>query len=78
MELSRNWHWMWSTFYFHKKYKGFFISFLIILPKLISAIFKTLFYTLTFNKEKKDIYYQRTSGLINSIVGNPSWYRPKV
>ena len=23
MELSRNWHWMWSTFYYHKKYKGF-------------------------------------------------------
>ena len=22
MELSRNWHWMWSTFYFHKKHYG--------------------------------------------------------
>jgi len=78
MELSRNWHWMWSTFYYHKKYKGFFISFLIILPKLISAVFKTLFYTLTFNKKKKDIYYQRSSGLINSIISNHSWYRPKI
>ncbi len=78
MELSRNWHWMWSTFYYHKKYKGFFISFLIILPKLVSAIFKTLFYILTLNKEKKDIYYQRSSGLINSIIGNHSSYRPKV
>jgi len=32
MELSRNWHWMWSTFYYHKKYKGFLISFLIVFP----------------------------------------------
>ena len=42
MELSRNWHWMWSTFNYHKKYKGFFISFIIILPKLSSAIIKVL------------------------------------
>ena len=78
MELSRNWHWMWSTFNYHKKHKGFFISFFIILPKLISALFRVLLYTLIFNKEKKRIYYQRASGLINAIMGRNSWYRPKV
>ena len=78
MELSRNWHWMWSTFNYHKKYKGFFISFLIILPKLSSASIKVFIYSLIFNKEKKKIYYQRLSGLINAIMGKSSWYRPKV
>jgi GT2 family glycosyltransferase len=78
MELSRNWHWMWSTFNYHKKYKGFFISFLIVLPKLSSAIIKVLIYSLFFNKKKKEIYYQRLSGLINAILGRNSWYRPKV
>ena len=77
MELSRNWHWMWSTFNYHKKYKGFFVSFFMILPKLSSAIIKVVVYTLTFNKKKK-IYYQRLSGLINAIMGKSSWYRPKV
>ena len=77
MELSRNWHWMWSTFNYHKKYKGFFVSFFMILPKMSSAIIKVLIYTLTFNKKKK-IYYQRLSGLINAIMGKSSWYRPKV
>ena len=77
MELSRNWHWMWSTFNYHKKYKGFFVSFFIILPKMISAILKVLVYSLTFN-EKKKIYYQRLSGLINAIIGKRSWYRPNV
>ena len=77
MELSRNWHWMWSTFNFHKKYKGFFVSFFIILPKMSSAIIKVLIYTLIFKKKKK-IYYQRLSGLINAIMGKSSWYRPKV
>jgi GT2 family glycosyltransferase len=78
IELSRNWHWMWSTFNYHRKYKGFFISLLIVLPKLISAIIKILIYTLVINKEKKKIYYQRLSGLINAIMGKSSWYRPKV
>ena len=78
MELSRNWHWMWSTFYYYKKHKGFFISFLIALPKLGSAIFKVMLYSLLLNKEKKEIYYHRCSGLINAIVGKHSWYRPNV
>jgi GT2 family glycosyltransferase len=78
MELSRNWHWMWSTFYYYKKHKGFFISFLIILPKLCSAALKIIFYLLFMNKEKKEIYCHRYSGLINAIMGKNSWYRPKV
>ena len=78
MELSRNWHWMWSTFYYNKKYKGFFKSFLIILPNLSSAILKILFYSVFYNKKKKDIYFHRYSGLINAVMGKNSWYRPKV
>ena len=78
MELSRNWHWMWSTFYYHKKHKGFIVSFIIILPKLISATFKIFLYLTTNNKEKKKIYFQRFSGIINSLIGKKSWYRPKV
>jgi len=77
MEMSRNWHWMWSTFYYHKKYRGFLNSLFIILPKLSSAIIKVCIYSLIFNKKKK-IYYQRLSGLINAIMGKSSWYRPNV
>jgi N-acetylglucosaminyl-diphospho-decaprenol L-rhamnosyltransferase len=78
MELSRNWHWMWSTFYFHKKYNGFIIALLKISRKLCSALIKVLIYTLMFNQKKKKIYYHRLSGLFNSIIGNKSWYRPKI
>tara|TARA_Y100000590_G_scaffold433203_1_gene549998 strand:+ start:426 stop:1268 length:843 start_codon:yes stop_codon:yes gene_type:complete len=77
MELSRNWHWMWSTFNYHKKYKGFLVSFFLILPKLSSAAIKVLIYSVLFNKKKK-IYLQRLLGLINAIIGKSSWYRPKV
>ena len=27
MEKSRNWHWMWSKFYYTKKHNGYFYSF---------------------------------------------------
>ncbi len=77
MEKSRNWHWMWSTFYFHKKHYGYLIALVKILPKFLSAIFKMLFFTLTLNKEKKDIYYCRFEGILNSILLRKSWYRPK-
>ena len=67
------------TFIFNnKKYKGFVISFLIVFPKLCSAVFKIIFYLLLMNREKKEIYYQRYSGLVNAIMGKSSWYRPKV
>jgi GT2 family glycosyltransferase len=76
LENSRNWHWMWSTFYFQKKYKGFFLATIIVLPKLLSALIKTLFYLSIFNQKKRDIYYYRLSGIFNSMIGRKSWYRP--
>ena len=78
MELSRNWHWMWSTFYYHKKYYGFFIALLMVSRKFLSALIKVIFYSILFDQNKKKIYFQRLSGLFNSIMGKKSWYRPKV
>ena len=78
LEKNRNWHWMWSTFYYHKKYKGFFLALIIIFPKLLSAFAKTLIYSILFNKNKRDIYFCRLSGIVNSITGNKSWYRPSI
>jgi len=76
MELSRNWHWMWSTFYYLKKYNGFFIALILVFKKLLSSTIKYVTYFLIFNKKKKLIYKFRLLGLINSIIGKPSWYRP--
>ena len=78
LEKNRNWHWMWSTFYFNKKHKGFFIAILFIFPKLISAIFKTIFYQMILQKDKRDIYFCRMSGILNSVLGKKSWYRPSL
>ena len=78
LEKNRNWHWMWSTFYFHKKYKGYLLALVIISPKLFSSIFKTFLYMLILNKKKRDIYFCRLSGIVNSMIGKKSWFRPSL
>ena len=78
LEKNRNWHWMWSTFYFHKKHKGFLLALTIILPKFFSSLIKIIFFQIIFNKEKRDIYFCRMSGILNSILGKKSWYRPSL
>ena len=78
MELSRNWHWMWSTFYYHKKHNGYIRAFIVILPKLISSIIKFVIYMLIFKKFESDIYKHRILGIINSVILKKSWYRPRV
>tara|TARA_B100000575_G_C23086436_1_gene626143 strand:- start:638 stop:1483 length:846 start_codon:yes stop_codon:yes gene_type:complete len=78
MEKSRNWHWMWSTFYFHKKHYGYIIALIKIFPKFLSSMIKMIFYGIISNNEKKDIYYCRFEGILNSILMRKSWYRPKI
>ena len=78
IEYSRNWHWMWSKFYFNKKYKGILISLIIGLTSLLINSFKYFIYMLILNKIKKKAYLMRISGLWNSMIGKTSWYRPKI
>ena len=76
MELSRNWHWMWSSFYFNKKHYGYLFALIKIFPKFLSSLFKFIFYLIIFKKNKSDIYKYRLLGIINSVLLKKSWYRP--
>ena len=76
MELSRNWHWMWSSFYFNKKHYGYLFALIKIFPKFFSSLFKFIFYLIIFKKDKSDIYKYRLLGIINSVLLKKSWYRP--
>ena len=77
VELSRNWHWMWSKFYFNKKHRGFFVSLLLGFITLLENFLKYIIYMITFNK-KRNIYRMRMLGIINSLLGRQSWYRPEI
>ena len=76
MELSRNWHWMWSKFYFNKKHYGYLKAYLKTLPNFASSIAKFLIYFMIRNKTKKSIYLMRLSGLLASYLNKASYYRP--
>jgi len=76
VELSRNWHWIWSKFYFNKKHFSYSKAFLDGLPKFMSSLIKYFFYLLTKNEIKKRIYLNRASGFFNAAKNKPSWYRP--
>ena len=78
MEKSRNWHWMWSKFYFKKKYNNYFFAFFSTLPNFLSSIIKFLFYSFIRKKLKKNIYKMRLLGLLNAYFLKKSHYRPKI
>ena len=78
IEYLRNWHWMWSKFYFNKKHYGYLIAVLKVFKNLISAKIKFIFYLVTLNKFKRKIYQMRLLGLISSIMGKNSYYRPQI
>ena len=78
IELSRNWHWMWSKFYYNKKHYGFFTALSIGFPNFLSAILKYLIYLFLNKNKKKKIYQKRVLGFINALFGKSSSYRPKI
>ena len=78
VEFSRNWHWIWSKFYFNKKHFSFFKAFYDGFPGYCTSILKFLFYTLLNNIKKKRIYFNRASGFYNALLGRASWYRPNL
>jgi len=78
IEYSRNWHWMWSKFYFNKKHYGYLKAFLKTFPTMITSIIKYLYYFITLNQYRRKIYIMRFLGLLNSMLGKKSWYRPEI
>tara|TARA_Y100001958_G_C21194937_1_gene522497 strand:+ start:617 stop:1498 length:882 start_codon:yes stop_codon:yes gene_type:complete len=77
IELSRNWHWIWSKFYFNKKHYGYTFALFNGLPNFITSFLRFLFY-LILNNKKKNIYFNRSMGFIYASLGKPSSYRPKL
>jgi GT2 family glycosyltransferase len=75
IEINRNWHLMWSTFYFHKKHYGLLIAYKKTFLKLLSSSLKYLLFSIFRKDLNKKIYYARMSGIFNAMVGNKSWFR---
>ena len=65
----RNWHYVWSKFYFYRKHYGFFLTLIYFIPTLIRMLFRIFIYSLTKNEEKKNKFAVRLNALLNAIKG---------
>ncbi len=71
----KDWHFMWSSFYFYKKNYNFFYALFKLSGKLFKSFIKMIYFSVTFQKSNKNKYLFRFLGLFNSMIGNPSNYR---
>ena len=76
IELCRNWHWMWSLFYYNHKHFGVLTAYRVTIGKFISSIIKLFIALILFNKKNFLIYYYRLSGLLNAFFKKSAWFRP--
>ena len=74
-EISRNWHFMWSSLYFKHKYenKNEFISYFI--KNFIKYFFKTIVFALIFKKKKTILNFMRLRACINFLMIKKSNFR---
>jgi len=76
IELCRNWHWMWSLFYYNYKHFGVIAAYKNTIIKFFSSILKLFVALLFFNKKNFLIHYYRLNGLFNAFLKKPAWLRP--
>jgi len=72
----RNWHYLWSMFYYNKKSYGYFFALKKAASRLFRSIVRIIYYLIKFDKKGIIIYTYRLLGLVNSIFLKKSWYRP--
>jgi len=76
-QLTRNWHYNWSRFYFLKKHHGYFAAIKKTFPILLK-ISKNYLLSLFLKKTAHDktLVFAEICGLISSYLNRPSDYRP--
>ena len=77
IEHLREWHYMWSSFYFYKKNFGIFYSLKKNLPLFFKDIFRLIYFLISLNFQSANIRYSRIMGFINSFLNLRSSKRLK-
>ena len=75
VNLVREWHWMWSSFYFYKKHYNYLFACYKLLGKFTKSFVKSIFYSITFNEKLKNKYIHRFLGIYNSLLNRPASFR---
>jgi len=77
ININRNWHYMWSKFYFLKKNNSYLYALYSTILICLRSLIRLLFYFF-LNKNKYYIYKGRFLGLMNSYLNKKSYYRPNI
>jgi GT2 family glycosyltransferase len=77
VNLSRNWHYGWSKFFFFKKHYGMFFALRKIFPNFLRSIKKILTYKFLLRDSLKfQFAIAEFKGILHSVLCRPSNYRP--
>lgn len=71
----RNWHLMWSSFYFHRKNYSYQYAFKLLIGTTLKSLVKFILFLIIFDKSNYTKYLFRFLGLINAMMGKKSWFR---
>tara|TARA_B100000795_G_scaffold27737_1_gene18430 strand:- start:109 stop:993 length:885 start_codon:yes stop_codon:yes gene_type:complete len=71
----RDWHWMWSQFYFYKKNYNIIYALKKYFFRLIKLFLAIFIYKVLRNKQKFNNAKYKFLGLYNSMIGKDSFYR---
>ena len=77
VNLSRNWHYGWSKFFFFKKHYGMFFALRKIFPNFLRSIKKIITYKFLLRDSLKlQFALAEFKGILYSVLSRPSNYRP--
>lgn len=74
-EAFRNWHYMWSFFYFNKKHFGLVYAYKKSLKFFLKYFFDMIFALIIFSKKKFFLSKYRFKGVVNAFFGSKSYLR---
>ena len=75
MNISRIWHFTWSSIYFQKKFSKNYKYMFSIIKIIFFSLFKIFFFSLFYNKEKIIINNTKVVACIAHIFNRGSYYR---
>jgi GT2 family glycosyltransferase len=77
MNLSRIWHFTWSSIYFQKKFEKKYVYILSLVKIILFSLIKNIFHLLFFNKKKFIINNIKISACVSHILNKGSYFRYK-
>lgn len=73
----RQWHFVWSKFYYYKKNFGYINAIVFFLPIIFRTSLKIILYLIIKDENNYFKYKNRLSGMMSSIKGEKSHKRPR-